>query len=46
MGLRLPKLVVPDYIATLQEVTSPHFKELTAQRAVFYQPSLGTEFEF
>ena len=46
MGLRLPKRVVPDYIAALQEVTSPHFKELTAQRAVFYQPSLGTEFEF
>ena len=46
MGLRLPKRVVPDYIAALQEVTSPHFKELTAQQAVFYQPSLGTEFEF
>jgi len=46
MGLRLPKRIVPDYIAALQEVTSPHFKELTAQRAVFYQPSLGTEFEF
>mgnify|MGYP002722988454 CR=1 FL=1 len=46
MGLRLPKRIVPDYIAALQEVTSPHFKELTAQRAAFYQPSLGTEFEF
>lgn len=46
MGLRLPKRIVPDYIAALQEVTSPHFKELTAERAVFYQPSLGTEFEF
>ena len=46
MGLRLPKGIVPNYIAALQEVTSPHFKELTAQRAAFYQPSLGTEFEF
>jgi len=45
MGLRLPKRIVPDYIAALQEVTSPHFKELTAQRAAFYQPSLGTELE-
>ena len=46
MGLRLPKRIVPDYIAALQEVTSPHFKELTAERAVFSQPRLGTEFEF
>lgn len=45
MGLRLPKAVVPDYIAALQEVTSPHLKEITAQRAAFYQPSLGTELE-
>lgn len=45
MGLRLPKAVVPDYIAALQEVTSPHFKEITAQRAAFYQPGLGTELE-
>ena len=46
MGLRLPKAIVPDYIAALAEVTSPHFNDITAQRAVFYQPSLGTEFEF
>lgn len=45
MGLRLPKRVVPDYIAALQEVTSPHLKEITAQRAAFYQPSLGAELE-
>lgn len=43
MGLRLPKAVVPDYIATLAEVTSPHLTELTAAFAAFYQPSLGTE---
>lgn len=43
MGLRIPKALVPGYIETLAEVTSPHFKELTAQCAAFYQPSLGTE---
>ena len=43
MGLRLPKAVVPDYIAALAEVTSPHLTELTAASAAFYQPSLGTE---
>ena len=43
MGLRLPKAVVPDYIAALAEVTSPHLTELTAAFAAFYQPSLGTE---
>lgn len=46
MGLRLPKAIVPDYIAALGEVTSPHFTEITAERAVFYQPRLGTEFAF
>lgn len=43
MGLRLPKAMVPDYIAALAEVTSPHLTELTAASAAFYQPSLGTE---
>lgn len=43
MGLRIPKAMVPDYIAALAEVTSPHFKELTAEYAALYQPSLGTE---
>lgn len=46
MGLRLPKAIVPDYVAALGEVTSPHFTEITAERAVFYQPRLGTEFAF
>ena len=46
MGLRLPKTVVPDYIAALAETTSPHLKELTAVHAAFYQPSLGTELVF
>lgn len=43
MGLRIPKAIVPDYIAALAEVTSPHFKDLTADHAAFFQPSLGTE---
>lgn len=46
VGLRLPKTMVPDYIAALAEVTSPHLTTVTADRAAFYQPSLGTEFEF
>ncbi|WP_301924717.1 2'-5' RNA ligase family protein [Corynebacterium glaucum] len=46
IGLRLPKAIVPDYVAALGEVTSPHFTEITAERAVFYQPRLGTEFAF
>lgn len=46
MGLRLPKAVVPDYIAALAEVTSPHLTELTVASAAFYQPGLGTELVF
>lgn len=46
MGLRLPKVLVPGYIEALGEVTSTHFAHITAHRGVFYQPSLGTEFEF
>ncbi|QGU06902.1 2',5' RNA ligase family [Corynebacterium occultum] len=38
MGLRLPREIVPDYIRALDEVTSPHLKELTAVRAVFWRP--------
>lgn len=43
MGLRIPKTLVPDYIAALAEATSPHLHTLTAQRAAFYRPRLGTE---
>ena len=46
MGLRIPKAMVPAYIAALAEVTSPHFNEITAQRAAFYQPSLSAELAF
>lgn len=46
MGLRIPKAMVPDYMASLADATSPHLNELLVERAAFYQPSLGTEFEF
>lgn len=46
MGLRIPKALVPDYIASLASVTSPHFNDISVERAAFYQPSLGTEFVF
>ncbi len=38
MGLRLPREIVPDYVRALDEVTSPHLKELTAVRAAFWRP--------
>lgn len=43
MGLRIPKSMVPDYIGALAEVTNPHFKELTAARAVYFRPATGEE---
>ncbi|MCP1387424.1 2'-5' RNA ligase [Corynebacterium sp. TA-R-1] len=43
MGLRIQKAIVPDYLAALAEVTSPHLNAVTAERAAFYQPGLGTE---
>lgn len=46
MGLRIPKAMVPDYIAALAGVTSPHLNEIGVEHAAFYQPSLGTEFVF
>lgn len=38
MGLRLPRVMVPDYMRTLDEVASAHRKELTAIRASLWQP--------
>ncbi|WP_293954663.1 2'-5' RNA ligase family protein [uncultured Corynebacterium sp.] len=38
VGLRLPREIVPDYIQALDELTSPHFKELTAARAALWKP--------
>ncbi|GGH60072.1 2'-5' RNA ligase family protein [Rothia aerolata] len=40
MGLCLPRETVPDYIRALDEVTSPHFRQLTAHRAALWQPRL------
>lgn len=38
MGLRIPRDLVPDYIRALDQVTSPHLKELAAVRAGFWKP--------
>lgn len=43
LGLRLPREIVPDYIRALDELTSPHLKELRAERAVYWRPQLGEE---
>lgn len=43
MGLRIPKAMVPDYLSALAEVTSPHFKTLHAEQAVYYRPATGEE---
>ncbi|MDO5374036.1 MAG: hypothetical protein Q4F10_11330 [Corynebacterium glutamicum] len=40
MGLRLPREIVPDYIRALDEVTSPHFKEITATQAAYWRPKI------
>lgn len=40
MGLRLPREIVPDYIRALDELTSPHLKELTANRAALWKPRI------
>ncbi|MFC0581973.1 2'-5' RNA ligase family protein [Micrococcoides hystricis] len=39
MGLRIPRAMVPDYIAALDEVTPRHFKALLADRAGFWKPA-------
>ncbi|APT93114.1 2'-5' RNA ligase [Corynebacterium phocae] len=39
MGLRLQREVVPDYIRALDQLTSPHFRELTAVEAAYWQPA-------
>ncbi|ANE03646.1 2'-5' RNA ligase family protein [Corynebacterium crudilactis] len=38
MGLRLPKEIVPEYLYALNEVTSTHFKEITAVTAAYWKP--------
>ena len=39
MGLRLPREILPDYIRALDEIVSPHFKEMTATRAALWRPA-------
>src|SRR5699024_5413436 len=36
VGLRLPREIVPDYIRALDELTSPHLRELTGIRAALW----------
>ena len=38
MGLRIPRAIVPEYIAALDEETSPHFKVMTADRGALWRP--------
>ena len=38
MGLRLPREEVPGYIQAMDELTSSHFKELTAVEAAYWRP--------
>lgn len=40
MGLRLPREIVPDYVRALDEVVSPHLRELTAVRAALWRPRI------
>ncbi|GAA1413382.1 2'-5' RNA ligase [Glutamicibacter uratoxydans] len=43
LGLRLPREIVPDYIKALDELTSPHLRELTAAEAVYWRPRIQEE---
>ena len=38
MGLRLPREEVPGYIHAMDELTSAHFKELSAVEAAYWRP--------
>lgn len=38
VGLRIPRGLVPEYIAALDDETSGHFKEVVGHRAVLWQP--------
>ncbi len=38
MGLRLPREMVPDYIAAMDAATSPHFRALQAEKAAYWRP--------
>lgn len=38
MGLRLPRKDIPGYLQAMDELTSSHFKELTAIEAAYWSP--------
>ena len=38
MGLRLPRKDIPGYLQAMDELTSSHFKELTAVEAAYWRP--------
>ncbi len=38
MGLRIPRTMIGDYLHALDEETSPHFRELTAETAGLWVP--------
>ncbi|STC70108.1 2'-5' RNA ligase family protein [Corynebacterium pilosum] len=38
VGLRIPRGLVPEYIAALDDETSGHFKDIVGHRAVLWQP--------
>src|SRR5699024_8755047 len=40
VGLRLPRVIVPDYIRALGARTSPHLRELTGIRAALWKPRI------
>lgn len=40
VGLRLPRLIVPDYVRALDEVTGRSLTELQAVRAAFWRPQV------
>lgn len=40
VGLRLPREIAPDFIRALDELTSPHLRELTAERAALWKPRI------
>jgi len=40
VGLRLPREIVPDYIRALDELISPHLRELTGIRAALWKPRI------
>lgn len=40
VGLRIPRAQIPEYLASLEKVTPTRFKQLTAERAGWWRPSI------